>query len=72
MTLEDSTTYQLLIQKGRMQEARALIIRLGTKRFGEAPSPIFAAIQGITDHDRLLCLADRVLDANGWEELIST
>ncbi len=100
MTLEDSTTYQHILQKGvaqglsqglseglsqglsqgltqgfaqgRLETMRALILRLGTKRFGQPSATISATILGITDASRLEWLAVRVLDANDWDELLAT
>jgi hypothetical protein len=79
MTLEDSTTYQLILQKGvaqgvaqgRVEEAQSLVLRLGTKRFGSPVPTIATAIQTITDQDRLERMADRVLDAIGWDDLLA-
>ncbi len=99
MTLEDSTTYQLILNRGIKQgealgeargvalgeargvalgEARgraagsqSLVLRLGAKRFGPAPAAAEAAVRAITDPDRLEQLAERVLDAANWDELLA-
>lgn len=84
MTLEDSTTYQLILQKGiaqgvaqgvalgRVEEAQSLLLELGTKRFGQVSPTTTVAIRAITDHDRLKRLVGRVLDASGWDDLLAT
>src|SRR5579883_468522 len=84
MTLEDSTTYQLILNKGikqgeawgeargRLAEALALVLRLGAKRFGPAPAAIETALRAITDPDHLERIAERILDANGWDDLLAT
>jgi hypothetical protein len=80
MTLEESTTYQFIFQKGRtegkaegrLEEAQPLILRLGTKRFNPAPAPIAATIRAITDHDRLERMAERVVEATDWDDLLAT
>jgi hypothetical protein len=84
MTLEDSTTYQLILQKGitqgitqgmaqgRVEEAQSVVLRQGTKRFGQASPATVAAIRAITDHNRLERLTERVLDATGWDDLLTT
>jgi len=78
MTLEDSTTYQATIAKGvaqgitqgEIRSLRATILRLGTKKFG-APTPeVVAALDGISDVTRLEGIADRVLDATDWADLL--
>jgi predicted transposase YdaD len=80
MTLEDSTTYQLILNKGitqgraqgRVEEARRMVLRLAVKRFGPTPSNAEAAILAISDHDRLERMVDRVHDAAGWDDLLAT
>ncbi|WP_227255080.1 DUF4351 domain-containing protein [Frigoriglobus tundricola] len=80
--MEDSTTYQEIFEKGvqmglekRMaQENRQLyqkvLLRQGTKRFGDPTPEIAAALEQITDLNRLDHLAERMLDATGWEDLL--
>jgi hypothetical protein len=79
MILEDSSTYQWDKQrflqegtaKGSILEARGLIVRLGTKKFQSAPpAEVLAALEAITDRERLEEIADRVLDSASWGELI--
>ncbi|MDB5311529.1 MAG: hypothetical protein JWO38_5731 [Gemmataceae bacterium] len=70
MTLENSTTYQLILERGIAQEAQAMVLRLGTKRFGPPSPATEAAVRGIPDRDRLEQIAERVLDATGWDDLL--
>jgi hypothetical protein len=72
LTLEDSTTYQMILKKGVAQGAQATLLRLGAKRFGPASPAVEAAIHAITDPDRLDRLTDRVLDVVSWDELVRT
>ena len=78
--MEESTTYQELIEKGkktglergRLAEALGLVLRQGTKRFG-APSPqTQAAVNAMTDVKHLEDLADRLFDgtACAWTDLL--
>lgn len=87
MTLEDSTTYQATIAKGRaqgiilgkaegvalgqLQSLQAMLRRQGAKRFGPPPAEVSAALDGIADVARLERLTDRVLDATGWDDLLN-
>lgn len=74
--LEDSTTYQWIIQqgfaKGETQEARKLVLRIGQRRFGEPTSAQRDTLTGILSLDRLERLADRVIDAVSWDDLLAT
>jgi predicted transposase YdaD len=84
MTLEDSTTYQLIFSKGeargevrgeargRTAEAQTLILSLGGQRFGAAPQPVEEAVRALTDRERLERIALRVLTATDWADLLAT
>jgi hypothetical protein len=76
MLMEESTTYQHTIQlgrtQGRVEEARNLLLRQGTKRFGQPAPAVTARLDGITDIARLESLADRILDATDWDDLFKT
>jgi hypothetical protein len=78
--MQESTTYQKIVreaqhegeQKGRQEEARRLLLRHGTKRFGKPDAAIVANLETIKDIDRLESLADRIIDATAddWNELL--
>jgi predicted transposase YdaD len=78
--MRDSTTYQAILkegrqeglQEGRREEARRLLLRQGTRRFGAPDAAIIAAIEAIHDVDRLESLADRIFDATAgdWNDLL--
>jgi hypothetical protein len=72
MTLEDSDTYQLILERGIAKGHQGMVLRLGAKRFGVAPSAVEAAVRGVTDRDRLERMADRIFDATGWDDLLTT
>ena len=75
--MEDSVTYQAILEegeakgeaKGRANEARALLLLLGTKRFGAPAHEIRARINTISDVNQLESLVARILDASSWESL---
>ena len=88
MTLEDSTTYQHLLARGRT-EGRAeglaeglaageqrgeqrAVLVFGGQRFGVASPAIEAAIRGITDRERLERIMARLSSASGWDDLLAT
>jgi Domain of unknown function (DUF4351) len=74
--MRDSTTYQAILkegfQEGREEEARRLLLRQGTRKFGKPDAAIIAAIEAIHDIDRLESLTDRVVDATAgdWNDLL--
>lgn len=82
MLMEESTTYQAILSKGReegreegresgrLQSLRNVLIRQGTKRFGAPSAEVATTIEGITDLPRLERLAERILDATGWDDLL--
>ena len=92
MTLEDSTTYQMLIEKGvaigvtrgvaqgvaqgevqgRKSEAVCMILRIGRKRFAVNPPDVEQRLKSVGDVERLERMADRILDAADWDDLLST
>lgn len=81
--MKESATYQAILQEGRAEgeargeewgraeEARALIVRLGRKRFGSPDAATEAALGAITSRERLEQLAERLLEAESWSELLA-
>ena len=79
--MQESTTYQAILREGRNEgliegrvtRERRLLVRLGTKRFGEPDPATVAALEAIQDVDRLEAVHDRALDPDihEWDELLS-
>jgi hypothetical protein len=79
--MEESTTYQLLLSRGRaegeargeakgeMKEARKLLLRLGSKRLGEPEAEVLAWLEQAS-LEQLEAMADRLLQAETWQELL--
>jgi hypothetical protein len=72
LTLEDSTTYQLILGRGLVKGLQTAILKQGTKRFGSPTPEVDAALRATTDQPRLERLAERVLDATSWADLLAT
>lgn len=82
--LAESKTYQKILRDGRNQGRkegrqegeilgeRRLLIRQGTRKFGEPDAATVAAIDAILDSDRLVELGERIIDANvlTWADLL--
>ena len=58
------------IEQGKQSEARSLILRLGTRRFGSATSSVEQALEA-ANQERLELLVDRLLEAESWQELVA-
>jgi hypothetical protein len=77
--MEDSVTYQAIVRKGyikgqaegAVEELKKTIQILGRKRFRRPPSaPLAAALDAITDLQRLEQLSVRLLDVETWNDLM--
>lgn len=68
--MEESVTYQAIVRKGRVSEARHMLLRLGQKRFGPADEAAEAALNAINDVEKLEELGERILDVGSWQELL--
>ena len=70
--LEDSTTYQWLLRKGRTKGTQGVLLRQGSRRFGPPSEATEATLAAITDEERLGRISDRIFDATGWDDLLAT
>jgi predicted transposase YdaD len=71
-TMHQSSTYQWILDEGRLSEAHRFIRRLGTEKFG-VPDPTAASdLEAIQDVDRLEALGVRILrpDIKSWDDLL--
>ncbi len=68
--MEESVTYQGIIEKGEAKEARKMLLLLGESHFGRAPAEVRTALEGIHDLDRLEQLVLRVDKVGSWQELL--
>lgn len=57
--------------RGRIAGARTTLLRMGRKRFGEPDAATVAALEAVTDFDRLEQLGERLLDVASWQELLA-
>jgi hypothetical protein len=70
--MRDSDTYMMIIDEGREQEAKSLILIMGRKRFGPPDESITTRLNAVTDLDRLHRLAERMFDTTSWQDLLDT
>jgi hypothetical protein len=79
MLLEESTTYQGVLQKGerkgkakgRIEGARRILLQLGAERFGKPSREVLRSLRAIKDADQLDRLAVRLLHVKSWDELLA-
>jgi predicted transposase YdaD len=72
--MEESVYYQAVIRKGeakgKIEEARNMLLLQGRSRFGEPPPEAVAALDALTDVGRLEELGVRLLQATSWQDLL--
>ena len=72
--MKESVTYQKILREGlavgRAEEAKKILRRQGSKRFGKPDPAIDAVIDSTSDLERLEQLVDRILDVQSWDELL--
>jgi hypothetical protein len=68
--MEESVTYQAIVRKGRLSEARQILLHLGRKRFGPPDDATMATLNTLDDVQRLEALLERILDVGSWQELL--
>ncbi|MFC1706670.1 DUF4351 domain-containing protein [Planctomycetota bacterium] len=68
---ERNLTYQEAVALGRLEEAKRVLVRLGTRRFGELEPLKRAAINSLESLDELEKLTDGLLEAADWDDLLS-
>jgi hypothetical protein len=70
--MRESDTYQAILDEGRAEGARRVLLNQGRKRFGEPDEATRRALQAIDNLDRLDRLSDRLLGVSTWQELLQT
>ncbi len=70
--MEESTTYQAILSKGRSREARNFIRLIGEDRFGSPDATVEASLAAIDDTDRLERIGKRILHVANWADLLAT
>jgi len=80
--MKESSTYQAIIEEGVEQglqrgraEGRALgeriaLVGLGTQKFGPPDAARRAALDAVTDVDRLEAMINRLFEATSWDDLL--
>ena len=81
--MKESTTYQAILAEGeaegkikgeaegRIKEAKSLLLRVGTRRFGYPPTHVALQIDSIADLANLEMLHEQIVEASSWEALLA-
>lgn len=70
--VEESTTYQYIIEQGELKEARRMLLKLGADKFGAPTRKARAAIQESEDLPHLERMMMHLLSAASWDEVLET
>jgi hypothetical protein len=68
--VEESTTYQYIIEQGELKARRATVLEQGESKFGAPAEKVKTAIQELEDPQRLRRMLLRLLTANSWNEVL--
>ena len=70
--MKTSPIFDEIREEVRGEETRDLLLQLGRRKFGTAPSrKQQKALKAITDRGQLKALAERLLDVDSWAELLA-
>jgi predicted transposase YdaD len=75
--MKESSTYQAILAEGRtegrIEALQETLLQLGRQQFHKPPDEsVQADLQSITDEGRLKRMAERLLTASSWQELLET
>jgi hypothetical protein len=70
--MEESDTYQMILDRGQEKGSREAILVVGEERIGPSDEAIGSQLSNVTDLDRLRRLFRRALKATSWQEILET
>jgi hypothetical protein len=71
VVLEEFTTYQAILRKGCLAEARRYLLVITEDKLGRPCADVLAAINALEDEEQLEQLGQRVNKVNSWEALLA-
>lgn len=69
--MHDSSAFEYYEDKGRVDEGHRMLLRLGSRRFGTPDAATETALRAVEDLDRIERMADVILTATSWQELLT-
>ncbi len=70
--VEESTTYQYILEQGAIKEARRMLLEMGATKFGAPARKVRSAIKELEDISRLRRIALRLITAGSWDDALAT
>ena len=70
--MKNSSTYQHILNEGKADATRDLLIRFAQKRLGVPSSATQAKLDSIMDASALTALIDRLDSVEAWDDLLAT
>lgn len=70
--MTESTAYDEAVEEGELKRSYLLLLRQARTRFGAPEPELEIELKSIRDLDRLERLADAILTAKSWAELLAT
>jgi hypothetical protein len=69
--MEESTTYQAIVRKGCLTEARKLLFMFGEEQFGAPSEAARSAINALDNLEQIEQYCKRVTHVGSWDELLA-
>jgi hypothetical protein len=69
-TMMESVTYRAIVEEGKAEEARRMLLKVGQTRLGKPSAAVIAGLDRLTDVAMLEELTVRSLEAASWQELL--
>ena len=70
--MEDSVTYQAIVEKGEIKALRNALFELGNELFGPPAEGLELALKSIQDVNRLKTMVKQIIRVKRWEDLLAT
>jgi len=70
--MEESSTYQATVRKGRLAEARRFLLLVGEEHFGPPSEAALAAVNAFENADQVEQVGRRLPHVASWEELLAS
>jgi predicted transposase YdaD len=67
--MKESTTYQALLEEGRVEGERKSLLVVGTKRFGTPGAATQAKLDALNSSEQIEALLARTAEVESWDEL---